>query len=152
MAVDRLLTDATLYEQDPHAWYFRQAALLRAGRIAEADAIHIAEELEDLGRSEAKELRSSLRLICSHLLKWQRQREKRSRSWMNTIERERRNAALSLRENPSLKSKVADLFVDAYDLARWEAAEDTNLPVDVFPAEPPFTLDEVRQRGWLPPE
>jgi len=152
MAAEQLLKDSTLYERDPHAWYFRQAALLRAGRIAEADVIHIAEELEDLGRSEAKELRSSLRLICSHLLKWQRQPEKRSRSWMNTIERERRNAALSLRENPSLKSKVAGLFVDAYELARWEASEDTNLPVEVFPAEPPFTLDEVRQRGWLPPE
>ena len=75
----------TLYDVDPHAWYFEQAALLRAGRVAEADLAHIAEELEDLGRSEAKELRSGLLMICNHLLKWRHQPKKRSKSWANTI-------------------------------------------------------------------
>jgi len=152
MAVERLLMDAALYEQDPHAWYFRQAALLRAGRVAEADVIHIAEELEDLGRSEAKELRSSLQLICSHLLKWQRQPEKRSKSWTDTVERERDNAALSLEENPSLKTKLPELFTKAFMLARREAARETGLPLHVFPAEPPFSLDDVLTPDWLPPD
>ncbi len=103
MAVERLLTDSDLYERDPHAWYFRQAALLRAGRVAEADVIHIAEELEDLGRSEAKELRSSLRLICRHMLKCLQQPNKRSKSGIDTMARERDDAALSLEKNQALR-------------------------------------------------
>ncbi len=43
-------TAASLYETDDHAWVLEQAALLRAGRAAELDAIKLAEELEDLVR------------------------------------------------------------------------------------------------------
>lgn len=142
--------DIPLYDRDPHAWYFRQAALLRAGRVADADLDHIAEELEDLGRGEARELRSSLRLICCHLLKWRCQPEKRSRSWLNTIERERDNAALSLEENPSLKPKLEEIFATAYRLARREAARETGLPLADFPETPPFTPTEVLQPDHLP--
>ena len=140
----------SLYDTDPHAWYVEQAALLRAGRVAEADLAHIAEELEDLGRSEAKELRSSLRLICSHLLKWQFQPEKRSDSWGNTVERERDNAALSLKENPSLKPKMEELFQTAYSLARREAARETRMQLATFPQLPPFSVTDALQPGYLP--
>ena len=140
----------SLYETDPHAWCFEQAALLRAGRISEADLANIAEELEDLGRSEAKELRSSLRLICSHLLKWEFQPDKRSHSWADTIERGRDNAALILKENPSLKPKLEELFQTAYGLARREATRETRLPPTVFPENPPFSIGEALQSGHFP--
>jgi hypothetical protein len=39
----------SLYDQDFYAWANEQAALLRAGRVAEADIENIAEEIETIG-------------------------------------------------------------------------------------------------------
>jgi len=61
--------------------------LLRAGRASEADLEHIAEEIEALGRRERRELLSRLGVLMAHLLKWQVQPERRSRSWALTSSR-----------------------------------------------------------------
>jgi hypothetical protein len=138
------------YERDPHAWYLRQAALLRARRVADADLENIAEELEDMGRSEAKALRASLRLICLHLLKWQHQPRRRSKSWSNTIARERINAARALSDSPSLRAKLAQLAAEAYEDARREAILETGLPAAAFPASCPYSIEQITAEGFLP--
>src|SRR5262245_15447550 len=46
------------YEQDFYAWTQRTAELLRAGRFEEADIEHVAEEIEDMGRRDVRELNS----------------------------------------------------------------------------------------------
>ena len=56
------------YASDLYGWATEQAALLRAGRIAEADAKNIAEELDDVGSEQCDKLESALRLILLHLL------------------------------------------------------------------------------------
>lgn len=143
-------SNTSLYESDPHAWFFDQARLLRSGRVREADLPNIAEELETLGRSEAKELRSSLRLILAHLLKWQLQPERRSRSWVATIERERVNAESSLDENPSLRAKLDELFAGAWKGARRDAAAEMEMRARDLPERSPFTVAEVLEPEWLP--
>ncbi|MBP2292268.1 DUF29 domain-containing protein [Azospirillum rugosum] len=135
--------NAAAYEDDFYGWTQEQAGLLRAGKLSEVDVENLAEEIESMGRSEADRLRSCLRLILLHLLKWQEQPERRSRSWRNTIQRERDNAALALEENPSLAPKLPVLFDKAYQLARREAARETDLPADRFPEGNPFTLDQT---------
>ena len=62
------LTDT--HETDFYAWANEQARLLRAGRLAEADLEHIAEEIESMGKTEKRELTSRLRVLLAHLLKW----------------------------------------------------------------------------------
>jgi hypothetical protein len=136
--VKRRPAGAAAYERDPHAWYMRQAALLRARRMDEADIENIAGELEDMGRSEAKALRASLRLICLHLLKWEHQPRRRTKSWRTTIGRERINLARALNDNPSLKSRLPHLLAEAYEDARREAALETGLPASAFPAACPY--------------
>jgi len=42
------------YEKDVVAWASEQAALLRAGKFSELDIEHIADEVEDVGRSEKR--------------------------------------------------------------------------------------------------
>jgi len=64
------------YEQDFYAWSEEQAALLRAGRAAEADLDNIVEEIESMGKSERRELISRLTVLLLHLLKWRLQRPK----------------------------------------------------------------------------
>ena len=58
-----------LHDQDFYAWANEQAALLRAGRLSEADIEHIAEEIESMGKTEKRELVSRLTILLLHLLK-----------------------------------------------------------------------------------
>jgi hypothetical protein len=51
------------YEQDFYAWALQNSQALRAGKIAEADLEHIAEELESMGASERRELFSRLKVL-----------------------------------------------------------------------------------------
>ena len=64
---------ADLYERDYLAWTEVQAAALRARRGGEnaLDYDNLAEEIEDLGRSEARACESLTEKILEHLLKIQ---------------------------------------------------------------------------------
>jgi hypothetical protein len=74
-----------LYERDFHAWTQEQARLVRARRFAELDVDNIAEELETLGRSDRREVKSRLTVVLVHLLKWQFRPQKRGPSWQATL-------------------------------------------------------------------
>src|ERR1700719_1001141 len=106
------------YDRDLYGWAIEQAELLRAGRIAEADAAHIAEELEDVGSEQYDKLESALRLILLYLLKWDHQSERRSRSWWASITVQRNQVRRILRKNPGLKPHVKSATADAYEDAR----------------------------------
>jgi len=55
-----------------------------------------------------------------------------------------------LRESPSLRPFVAETLSEAYAEAREDALEETGLPEADFPAECPFSPDEVLSRSFLP--
>ena len=61
------------YKQDIVAWANEQAAYIRAGRFDMLDLENIAEEIEDVGKSEQRELESRMAVLIAHLLKWQYQ-------------------------------------------------------------------------------
>ena len=67
----------TDYETDVVAWASEQARLIRAGRFDLVDREHIAEEIEDVGKSEQRELATRMAVLLAHLLKWQHQPERR---------------------------------------------------------------------------
>ena len=48
------------HEEDFYAWMVEQSRLLRAGEFSAIDAVNIAEEIESLGRSDRRELKSRL--------------------------------------------------------------------------------------------
>ncbi|HET6468770.1 MAG TPA: DUF29 domain-containing protein [Geminicoccaceae bacterium] len=138
------------YERDLHRWALTQARLLRERRFAELDVANIVEELESLGREQAAKLRSSYRVLLLHLLKWAWQPGRRSRSWRATVVRERGLAEQQLQDNPSLKPRRRQLFTEAHRLARKEAAAETGLPLDRFPVECPFTLEQAMDEEFWP--
>ena len=112
----------SLYDRDFYAWANEQAALLRAGRLAEADIENIAEEIETMGRSEKRELINRLTVLLLHLLKWQFQPALHGNSWRLTIEEQRYRLEDHLKDNPSLKAQLGQAMRDAYRLALVEAA------------------------------
>ncbi len=141
-----------LYDTDVVAWANEQARLLRAGRLAELDIEHIAEEIEDVGKSEQRELANRMAVLLAHLLKWQRQPERRGSSWDATIRHQRERIARRLERTPSLKSCLtdADWWADAWGDGRMDAARETGIGFDGFPAVCPWTSAEVLDPGWMP--
>ena len=137
---------ATRYEDDLCAWVEEQVALLRAGRLTEIDALNVAEELSDVGKSELRALESAIAVLTQHLLKWDHQPKHRSNSWHATVREQRRRVARALKDNPSLKSKLSDALHEGYASGRDLAIEETDLPDETFPEDCPYTFDEMMTR------
>src|ERR1700675_1175107 len=109
------------YDRDFYAWANEQAALLRAGKFADADLATIAEEIESMGKTEKRELVSRLTVLLLHLLKWESQPAGRSNSWRLSIANARDEIADLLDDNPSLKPIIDDAMTSAYRYARPKA-------------------------------
>lgn len=146
----RELPTPPLYESDYYTWALEQAALLRGRRFGELDLENLIDEVDALARGEARELRSRYEMLLLHLLKWEFQPEKRSNSWAATVVRERGDVVEHLDENPGLKPRRQELFGKAYRGARAGAAAETNLPVEHFPAENPYALEQVLDEDYWP--
>ncbi|MCW0181546.1 MAG: DUF29 domain-containing protein [Zavarzinia sp.] len=144
------VTNRSLYDRDFHAWANEQAALLRAGKLDQADIANIAEEIESMGRSEKRELVSRLAALLAHLLKWQHQPLHRSASWQATIRLQRRALADHLADNPSLKALMDDAVTRAYGTAVIEAAAETGLVEANFPEACPWDAEAILDPAFLP--
>ena len=136
------------YERDLYTWSQQQGALLREGRLDEIDRHNIAEEIESLGRDQFDKLVSFYRLVLLHMLKYDHQPEKRTRSWLISIDGHRDSAAEVLADNPGLKSRVDEAVGRAYRHARRDAADETGLPMKTFPATCPYSIDDIRDRPF----
>jgi Domain of unknown function DUF29 len=132
-------------EADLYSWALRQAELLRAGRLSEIDPVAIAEEIDDVGAEEYHRLESALRAVMLHLLKWDHQPDRRSRSWTLSVLEHRRRVHRQLRRSPGLKSQLDEALDGAYEDARIEASSETGQPLSVFPARRPFDYSEVME-------
>jgi hypothetical protein len=133
----------TLYVSDYYGWVQEQIAHLKARRFAALDLENLIDEVGDLGKAEIKELRSALRILLVHMLKWRFQPSRRSRSWKLSMDNGRDEAARWLRDSPSLKPLRIGIIDDAYRLARREAAKQTKLKLSAFPETCPFSWDEM---------
>ena len=140
----------SLYDRDFYAWANQQAALLRAGRLTEADIENIAEEIESMGRSEKRELVSQLAILLQHLLKWQFQPGRHSTSWRLSIENTRLQLEDHLNDNPSLKSQLVEAMRSAYSRAVNEAVAETGFARATFPAECPYSYDQAMRPDFWP--
>ena len=139
-----------LYDRDFFAWSRQQAELLRAGKLAQADIEHIAEEIDSMGRTEKRELISRLSVLLLHLLKWRYQAEKRGPSWEASIRVQRNRLADHLDDNPSLKPLLPQALASAYRDASLEAVAETGLPSSTFPEACPWTVEQVLEGGFYP--
>lgn len=138
------------YEQDIVAWANEQAAFIRAGRFDLLDLEHIAEEIEDVGKSEKRELTSRMAVLLAHLMKWQFQAGRRGTSWQITIKEQRKEIAYDLKSTPSLKPFLNDVewMAMVWGKARGIAASETGL--DSFPESCIWTPEQILDQGFFP--
>ena len=140
----------TRYEKDVLAWSREQAELLRAGRWAELDIDHIADEIDDVGKSEQRELANRMAVLLAHLLKWQFQPDRQGASWRRTIVEQRRAIARRLGKTPSLRASLedADWLDDAWGDAVVKAIAETGL--DDFPENCLWSVSAILDESFYP--
>jgi hypothetical protein len=112
--MEGLMAEADLYEDDFIAWTEQQAEALRqAARHPSNLALdweHLAEEIEDLGKSSRRALASHVSLIIEHLLKLQFSPAAEPRQgWMDTISHCRREIRISIITEPALRRYLPEI-------------------------------------------
>lgn len=144
----------TNYETDYYRWLNQTAKAVEEGRWSDIDAAQLAEELLDMGRSERRSIESHLERILTHILKIRYQPGRHTRSWDLSIAESRHQAAKLFRENPSLaaQERIDELISGAYETARYVAARETEIALDVFPEACPYTAQDVMTRDWSGPD
>ena len=151
MATARQLEQApNLYEQDFLSWIEAQAKALKDRQVAALDWDNLVEEIESMGRSQRNELKSRLRVLLMHLIKWHWQPEKRSTSWQLTIKEQRLSLRDLLEMSPSLRPSLPVLLPKAWQDASSSAALETGLKESIFSEICPWSVEDVLLDGWLP--
>ena len=136
-------TTCALYEEDEFGWMLQQAALLRAGRLDEIDRHSLSEYLTDMARSKQAAFRSAMTVLLQHMLKAEVQPEKVTRSWLLTINVQRREIGFLIEDEPGMRQHMPGLYAQAYPAAREDAAIETGIAISRFPTDNPWTMDEV---------
>ena len=146
-------TDKTLYERDFYAWIQTTVKILKQRKLDQLDITNLIEEIDSMGRSEKKELKTRLIVLIEHLLKlkyWTEEKNYNARGWRNTVVEQRRQITYTLEDSPSLKPILKDIFLDCYRDARHDTLRKYQLPSKLFPDESPFSLFDVLDDDFIP--
>jgi hypothetical protein len=143
----------SLYNQDFYLWIEQTVQALKNRDLNSLDWENLIEEVEGMGRSEKRELKSRLLVVIEHLLKimfWESEKSQTLRSWRNTVLEQRYQLELLLEDSPSLRPMLQDSFADSYDKARLQTLRKYSLPETLLPTDPPFSLEQVLDSDFLP--
>lgn len=143
----------SLYESDYHAWLAEQARLLKAGRLSDLDTPNLIEEVEDKRRTEEAELQSAIQNTLLYLAKLAYCRSSDlTNGWQVSVVKQRVEIEKRLRRSPGLKSRIEDLYQEAWSDARKVTIAEMSAHHE-HPAVPeacPFSLRDVRDEGYWP--
>lgn len=157
-----------LYKTDFYQWVQKQKQLLINRQFDQLDLENLIEEVEDMGKSEPRSLRSHLVTLLLHLLKYQYQTyqledrwvaEMVVHTWYPSIDNPRREIREVLQESPSLRSTTSELMSNAYKQAKIDAIKQMNryikqksrkLNASSFPDVCPWTFEQIMEDDWLP--
>lgn len=155
------------YRTDYHGWISQQRELLKNRQFNDLDVPNLLEamalEMGDISGT----LESHLTTLLLHLLKYQYQTQVinpvlpepyNCRDWFGTMDRVRNSIQTLIRKNPSLKRLTDETLTDAYLQAKRIAIKDMNryvqkhqqLDNNSFPAECPWTYQQITTEDWLP--
>ena len=144
------------YDIDFAEWIGEQVELLRNRQFSRLDVEAIMEELTALAKSDQRALRSHLRVLLLHLLKWRYQPDPQNRSWKSSIHNARAEIEELLTSSPSLMRELEsndegqeNSVSTAYRKARKGAAFETGLDLQTFPESCPFELVEILDEEFL---
>jgi Domain of unknown function DUF29 len=140
---------STLYDTDFFAWSEQQAEALRAaargGSNRQLDWENLAEEIEGLGISQRRELKSQIRRVIEHLLKLENSPAiDPRRGWIESINDARMEIEAVLEDSPSLKNEITAAITAEMGRGARKAIGDLEKYGDVEPA----TLARIRGTAY----
>jgi hypothetical protein len=147
--------DGSLYDEDFYAWTQEQAELLRRGGAGanRLDVELIAEEIEDLGKSELHACQSLCEHIIEHLLKLEYSGlAEPARHWRQEIVEWRLQLERKLTRSIVSKLSLDERYRYALRLLQSFEEDMPGLMAQV-PAECPYSLDQIVGSGgedWFP--
>ena len=150
------MSDGPRYEDDFYAWTQYQAGVLRSMPVSDNrfDREHVAEEIEDLGKSERDAVRSQIRRIIEHLLKLAYSPAEQPRlEWMETIDdaREVLSDKLTGTLRRDLETSLDALYLQAQRrAARGLRRHGEPDAADALPQACPYSFDEICREDWYP--
>ncbi len=143
MALSLPLQPISTYETDFYNWTKTQSELLKQGDLSHLDIENLIEEIESLGRSDKRALKSHLIILLMHLLKCEFQPSKKTVSWTRSINNSKTEIQLILDDSPSLKAELNGIIKLAYQYAKEKASDETGIAVSKFPKECPWKKEEL---------
>lgn len=138
------------YETDIIAWASEQARLLREGRFEQLDIAHLAEEIEDVRRSEQRELPSRLAVLLAHLLKWGYQPERARQQLAAHDTRPTPCHPVASEAHAQSESHAARRRLVGRDLGGCHQRAQSRNRLDCFPETCPWPQADIFDPRWLP--
>ena len=148
---------ADLYDEDLLLWSEKQARALRSAAHSGAnlpiDWENVAEEIESLGTSLARELASRVSTILIHFVKLEASPVAGPRiGWIETIREQRDQIERVLKEAPSLRQAIPDVILEELAVARKRvraSLADYGEQPAVDPEQFAYSAEQVLG-SWLP--
>ncbi len=140
------ISSVELYDADYQLWLAQTVAQLRSRDFDHLDLDNLIEEIESLGKSDKRAIASYLMRLCEHLLKlqyWEAERDRCGPGWKREVRNFRFQIQALLRDSPSLRNYLDEVFVREYGQGRELCLDVSGLGAKVIPAVPGFTLEQA---------
>ena len=144
------------YDGDFYAWTQEQARLLREAAALRfntpLDFAHLAEEVEDMGKSDRRSVNSALARVIEHLLKLEFSPAVRPRGgWRKSVREHRAQILDALADSPSLRGKldVATAFRRGRGFAA-DGLDEDRVDEKLLPMDCAYSAEDLLDESFWP--
>jgi Domain of unknown function DUF29 len=136
------------YEEDYYLWTQTMVENLKNQDYLNVDWDNLIEEIDDMGKSQKRAVESLLLRLTEHLLKlkyWEAEKERNKKHWQSEVVNFRVLLRKRLKESPSLKANLAEMYVEILPDSTRSISKLFDLPETIE-----LTLTQVLDENWFP--
>ncbi|MBW4536147.1 MAG: DUF29 domain-containing protein [Pleurocapsa minor HA4230-MV1] len=136
------------YEEDYYLWTQTMVENLKNKDYLKVDWDNLIEEIDDMGKSQKRAVESLLLRLTEHLLKlkyWETEKERNKKHWQSEVVNFRVLLRKRLKESPSLKANLAEMYVEILLDSKRSVGKLFDLPETID-----LSLTQVLDEDWFP--